>query len=127
MAVMQRVREEAAALPNAVEDAPEVVRNLAGSIKDLIQAGLRVLAIVPTFISKVLAIVARILHRLGDRSAELAQVPTSTDRQASSRRVGVLLFLAGAGVGTAAGVAIGRATAPSEPDNVHHLDATRAG
>lgn len=121
-------RRAAAEAADAVGDAVEPAwLQLASTVKNLVQAVLRVVAFIPSLVSKVLAVVARVLHVLGDRSAELAHVPTTTQPTSSRRRGHLVWFGLGAVAGTAAGVAIGRATAPSQPDNVHHLDTTRTG
>lgn len=123
-----QARRAAVEAVDSLGDAVEPVwRQLAGTVKNLVQALLRVVAVLPSIAAKVLAVVAQILHLLGDRSAALAQVPTKADTRSSKRRGNLLWFGLGVVAGTAAGVAIGRATAPAQPDNVHHLDANRAG
>lgn len=102
-------------------------RQVVAAVLRLARSVLGLAAVVPSVASTVLETVASVLHRLGDRSAALADAPTREDRRRSSRRRSMLWFGVGAVTGTAAGVAIGRATAPSVPDNVTHLDTSRAG
>lgn len=102
-------------------------RQLAGAVRDLVQTVLRLVAVVPRLVSRVLGGVAGLLHRLGDQSASLANLPTQVEQKQSRRRTTLLVFGAGAVTGLGAGVAIGRATASSSaPDNVHQLRSDRA-
>lgn len=102
-------------------------RQLARAVRDLVQTVLRLVAVVPRLVSRVLGAVAGLLHRLGDQSASLANLPTQTEQASSRRRTMLLIFGAGAVTGLGAGVAIGRATASAPtPDNVHQLRSDRA-
>lgn len=102
-------------------------RQVVAAVLRLARSVLALAAVIPSMASSVLETVATVLHRLGDRSAALADVPTVADQRRAARRRSMMWFGVGVATGTAAGVAIGRATAPSVPDNVTHLDTSRAG
>lgn len=122
------VRDQLEDARHQVEDAVAPAwQQLAGAVGDLLQTMARLLSVLPSVASKVLGALASVLHRLGDQSASLADLPTREDQQRSRRRSNLLWFAAGTTAGVAAGVAIGRATAPGTPDNVRHLGPARTG
>lgn len=122
------VREQFDDVTDRIEDAVTPAwRQLAGAVGNLLNSLARLLAVLPNLASKVLGTTAGVLHRMGDQSASLANLPTREDQQRSRRKANLLWFLAGTTTGVAAGVVIGRATAPSTPDNVRHLSASRTG
>lgn len=101
--VSVRARETAdkveARVTSAADSAPE-------QIGRVIRFILRLVSRLPQLAAAVLGVTARILYRLGDRSAEIAEVPTPrTTERRRGRRKAVLWFVGGFAAGAASGYA----------------------
>lgn len=84
----------------------------------------RVAALVPGLGASVLGTVSRLLGRLADRSAELADVEPPS--RAGARRRAVLWFVGGFATGAAAGYAVSEMNR-DDHDHAHHDDPWQSG